>query len=293
MKLEPLSALFALARKAKHRVSYSPWLLRIRTSSRFSRAPDALWGTWRHLGFGQRDVDGLARLVLGRPPRVTASYLPVPRRLFVFWTGTNPLTPNRLAGLQALKSSMPTIEVVMIDRSNLGDWLVEPLHPAYECLSAVHKSDYLRCYFMHHHGGAYSDIKPPTSDWAAVFDELEADEHSFAAGYPLESSLEVAAPLGKSGDVVRREFRRLVGVNAYIFRPHSDFSQEWLRRVNLLLDDRLSQLQAAPGNIWGDNEGYPIEWNEVLGQIFHPLNFAFSRGFRQDSRLRTLNQNYR
>lgn len=293
MKPNRGEAIFAMLRRAKHRILYSRWLLRIRTGPRVTGVTDALWGAWRQLGFGQRDVDGLARLILGRLPGPIGDMQPVPRRIFVFWTGTNQLTPNRLAGLEALRQAMPAVDVIMIDRSNLSDWLVEPLHPAYEYLSAVHKSDYLRCYFMHHHGGAYSDIKPPTSDWTQVFDELEADRSSFAIGYPLETSLEVAAPLGRSGNLVRREFRRLVGVGAFIFRPHSIFSEEWLRRLHLFLDDKLPELRGSPGNIWGDNEGYPIEWSEMLGQIFHPLNFALSSGFRQDSRLRPVIENYR
>ena len=48
-----------------------------------------------------------------------------------------------------------------MNRENLSSWIAEksPLHPAYNYLSSVHKADYLRCYLMHHHGGAYSDIK--------------------------------------------------------------------------------------------------------------------------------------
>ena len=47
--------------------------------------------------------------------------------------------------------------------ANLQDWVVagHPLHPAYNDLSLVHRSDYLRAYLLHHHGGGYCDLKRP------------------------------------------------------------------------------------------------------------------------------------
>lgn len=59
------------------------------------------------------------------------------------------------------------VEVKLITPKNLNNYLLPdfPLHPAYDYLSLVHKSDYLRCYFMHFHGGGYSDIKPNYKNW--------------------------------------------------------------------------------------------------------------------------------
>ena len=61
------------------------------------------------------------------------------------------------------------VDLVLVTPDNLGEWLVDdsPLHPAYEDLSLIHRSDYLRGYLMHHHGGGYIDIKQPLGSWVA------------------------------------------------------------------------------------------------------------------------------
>ena len=79
--------------------------------------------------------------------------------IYCFWTGTNEMNETRLNGLNKLRS-VSGCNVVLITPDNLNDFLIEPLHPAYKYLSLVHRSDYLRAYFMHYHGGGYSDIKP-------------------------------------------------------------------------------------------------------------------------------------
>ena len=55
--------------------------------------------------------------------------------------------------------SNSSCDVVLVTSDNLSSWLVSALHPAYTYLSFTHRADYLRCYFMHHYGGSYSDIK--------------------------------------------------------------------------------------------------------------------------------------
>jgi len=46
------------------------------------------------------------------------------------------------------------VEHAHITRATLHRWILksEPLHPAFEYLSPVHQSDYLRCYLLHFHG---------------------------------------------------------------------------------------------------------------------------------------------
>lgn len=81
-------------------------------------------------------------------------------RVFCFWTGDNDLPPARVEGLDAMRQ-MIGVPVELITPEKLPAWVVEghPLHPMYSQLSYVHRSDYLRAYFMAHHGGGYSDIK--------------------------------------------------------------------------------------------------------------------------------------
>ncbi|WP_310529783.1 hypothetical protein, partial [Nocardioides sp.] len=93
-------------------------------------------------------------------PTRSAPSQSIPRRVFALWTGDNDLTPNRRAALAELRAQEDLV-VVLVSPANLSEWLIRahPPHPAYEHLSLVHRSDYLRCYLLHHHGGAYCDLK--------------------------------------------------------------------------------------------------------------------------------------
>ena len=85
---------------------------------------------------------------------------PVPRKIYTFWTGNNPMSESRQSHFELLKL-VSGVEVVLITPNNLSEYILPeyPLHHAFKYLSLVHKADYLRCYFMHHYGGGYSDIK--------------------------------------------------------------------------------------------------------------------------------------
>jgi hypothetical protein len=72
-------------------------------------------------------------------------------RLFCFWTGDNPMTPNRLKALSTMRNS--GLDVIFLTQKNIDTWVLDadPLHPAYQYLSAIHRADYLRMYFMHNY----------------------------------------------------------------------------------------------------------------------------------------------
>ena len=80
-------------------------------------------------------------------------------RLFCFWTDNNTMSSDRRNALSSLSNT--GLEVIFVNQDNLSNWVLKnaPLHTSYKYLSSVHKADYLRCYFMHHYGGAYSDVK--------------------------------------------------------------------------------------------------------------------------------------
>ena len=82
------------------------------------------------------------------------------RNIYVFWTGDNVMGPNRQRCLENLKTQSG-MNVILVTKDNLSDFVLpeHPIHPAYKYLSLNHHSDYLRCYFMYHYGGVYSDIK--------------------------------------------------------------------------------------------------------------------------------------
>lgn len=74
----------------------------------------------------------------------------VEKRIFVLWLGDEEMNANRKNSIQKLPDG-----AVLITKNTINDYIVKdhPIHPAYEYLSTIHKSDYMRCYLMHHHGG--------------------------------------------------------------------------------------------------------------------------------------------
>ena len=94
--------------------------------------------------------------------------------IFIFWTGNNSLSENRIKSLESLKA-VTGANIILITPNNLYYYIkpYAPLHPAYDYLSLVHKSDYLRSYFMYHYGGGYSDIKRSLGSWKKGFELIK------------------------------------------------------------------------------------------------------------------------
>ena len=70
------------------------------------------------------------------------------------------MSDKRKKCLDSIKQNIG-VKVILITPNNLDKYILKdyPLHKSYKYLSEVHKSDYLRTYFMHHYGGGYTDIK--------------------------------------------------------------------------------------------------------------------------------------
>ena len=152
-----------------------------------------------------------------------------------------------------------------------------PLHLAYDYLSATHKADYLRMYFMHFYGGGYSDIKVPTCNWESSFETLLVNSELWGIGYPEISESGVA------NDTVRDKWQELIGNGCYIMKPNTNFTREWYQSVHKLLDEKLLELRKNPAkhprDCKSDISNYPLEWNEMLGRIFHLLNYKYHTKF--------------
>ena len=178
---------------------------------------------------------------------------------------------------------------------NLSEFLVEghPLHAAYEYLSFTHKLDYLRCYFMHFHGGGYSDIKATSHDWAPVFDAFD-DPSVWLVGYP-ETDYDICANLGgRLGRDVRASWGDLVGAGAYIARPRTALTAQWYAELLRRMDYYSRDLEAYPAaNALGDSPGYPVTWIGINSLIFHPAQLKYLNHVRQDSRLLPTFTHYR
>jgi len=218
---------------------------------------------------------------------------PIPRRIFVTWTGTNPLTPQRERGLASIVEQNPGIDVVLVTPDNLAEWVV-PDHPfpsEYEQLSLVHRSDYLRCYLLHHHGGGYADIKRLRGGFHDSFELLERSPH-WLLGYTEVHRLNTPLVGGALQRDLRRVSRQLLGYGGLIARAHTPLTAEWYRRVRDGLRDYAPQLAAHPGNIRGDNPGYPLDWTEVLAHIVAPLTWKYQDHVIHDLRVRPVLRNY-
>lgn len=196
--------------------------------------------------------------------------------IYCFWTGTNDMSENRKRCLSQLKQTSGC-NVILVDPSNLQNYILpeHPIHPAFEYLSLTHKADYLRTYFMHFHGGGYSDIKETGGSWIDAFKELYSNDEKWICGYR-------EVPHGVAYPPNRDKWRELIGNGAYICKPQTQLTTEWYSEMIALLDTKLERLKQFPathpqeqGDSRPDYNGYPMEWNEMLGRIFHKICYKY------------------
>ncbi|WP_145225638.1 hypothetical protein [Rudaeicoccus suwonensis] len=219
---------------------------------------------------------------------------PIPRQIFCFWTGSNPLTENRRRSLDAIRRMNGDLDVRLITPATMDEFVVpeHPLHPAYEHLSLIHRSDYLRCYAMHVHGGGYADIKAPFHPWTQTF-ELMDRSSAWMAGYRVPVRLMTPNMTDPALELVMRRCSELrLGQCSYICRPDTPLTKEWWRELNLRLDHGLTELAAHPGNARGDNADYPLQLNEILAQIIDPLEVKYRRHLLYSASLFVDHSNY-
>lgn len=203
----------------------------------------------------------------------------VSRRIFCFWFGEDAMSANRRRCLDALVTKNRDLDVVLVTASNLAGFLAPqaPLHPAFEHLSANHKSDYLRGYFMHHHGGGYSDIKEPHQAWSPAFDLICDEPEAWLVGYQEPSSKDCARIESRLGRDLRRHSGRLVGNGAFICRPGTPLTAEWVAEQERRLDYYGSVLRRHPAaDAFGTNAGYPVPWTMLQAQVLQPLQLKYA-----------------
>ncbi len=235
-----------------------------------------------------------ARTFLAAPRREATFPLEDAKKVvYCFWTGDNPLTPNRQEALESMRAVIG-VEVKLITPANLAEYILpdHPLHPAYEYLSLVHRSDYLRTYFMHHHGGGYADIKSHSHSWNGVFEQLN-DSGAWALGYREIGPHGVVKLPGKVGRDIKREWRQLIGLCAFVFRPHTPLTGEWYDELHRRMDHYHEALKRAPGNVMGDNKGYPIRWSGILGDIWFPTALRYHDRLLMNDAVKPSFDNYR
>ena len=192
--------------------------------------------------------------------------------IYCFWTGDNKMSPSRIECLQQLKETTQC-NVILVTKQTLPQYILpdHPLHPSYEYLSETHKADYLRTYFMNFHGGGYSDVKKTTGSWIQSFDNLNKSDY-WICGYKEIDGGVAYTPLSS-------KWEELLGNGAYICKPQTPLTIEWYNAMIQLLDTKLEELKRNPSTSYSDSKesgsGYPIEWNEMLGRIFHKISYQY------------------
>ena len=223
-----------------------------------------------------------------------APVVPVRRVIWGVWSGDNAMTPNRRRGWAGVRALNPSLECVLVTPSTLAD--VErpgfPIHPSYHHLSLAHRSDYLRAYLMHLHGGGYTDIKPATHDWKPFFDRLDSSD-AWAMGY-REGGVAWVGDLPRPlADLPRLYHRLLIGDGAFIMRPHSPITALWFDELHKRMDYYADDLARFPGHDADRHRRYPIRWTGILGDITGGVLLRYHQHLLHEPGLRPQMHDYR
>jgi hypothetical protein len=230
--------------------------------------------------------------------------------IYCFWTGNNPMSSQRKRCLDTMSRS--GCKVVLITPKNLYEYVLtkHPLHPAYEYLSLTHKADYLRCYFMHHYGGGYSDIKETSASWESAFDDMDNNK-VFINGYQEIGPEGVAKANGLLYNELARNYKSLIGLGCFICKPYTPITSEWIDSLHARLDVQYEVLKTNPATYPQDHKNvvldyglhkyqvllikiynklfrknyrrskYPLGWSEILSEIFHPICLKYKDNIKQ------------
>lgn len=281
-----------LAKDAKH----AQLVLRRRLPEVRPAVRDAAYRTWdRVRPYSYRDGSFPDSFVNDTPKDDLASAPALPMRIFVMWTGDNPLTPNRAEALDEIRSLVVGADVILITPDTAHEWVAPhaPLHLSYQLLSLNHRSDYLRAYLLHHHGGAYLDIKRGYGDVVGGMSRLAETPQAWVSGYRELGADYVSDEPGSICPALRRHHGLLLGNGAFAVRPQTPLTSEWLAQVDRRMDGWTTGLGRSPGNTFGTNDGYPVPWAAVQGAVFQPLCLKYSERIQTDERFRPSFEDYR
>lgn len=212
----------------------------------------------------------------------------VPKVVFVLWFGgygtTIPLmSSNRFAVFCELYKAIK-VPIVMITDNNYKELIKSEfqLHKSFEYLSGVHKSDYFRCYLLHHYGGGYHDVKSRVLDWKNEWDIDNWTSNDNIWMYGRREKNEGAIGHPPEDYETQKKFRKLVTMGWIICKKNTPYTTELIDRIHKALDMHYDNLVKYPGinsggyysdkpfNLVPENS-YPIRWLEILGEIYHPL----------------------
>lgn len=205
------------------------------------------------------------------------------RTVFCFWFGDfRSLSPNRIVALFTMYQRIG-VPLCLVTADTLKNWVHPdyPLHRAFQYLSDVHKSDYLRAYFMHVYGGGYSDIKATRTAWNAIFDSFDAGSAE-AIGYRELRPTCVALNGTAQETAVRNAYQELIGMCSYLMRPQSELTAAYLSGIERILTDKQELLRTGPplnaydsaDKLFEKNpSAYPLRWTEIGSEVFHYVSY--------------------
>lgn len=199
--------------------------------------------------------------------------------IYCWWTGSNPMSSQRRECLENLQK-VSECNVICVTADTLANYILKehPLHEGYQYLSETQKGDYLKAYFMNFYGGGYSDIKKQSGPWVKSFNAVYST-NAWMCGYKEEN-------YGVAYKPHRHIWRELVGNGAYICKPNTPLTNEWYSEMLKVLDQHLPALRLHPAQNPQDSKekglGYPIEWNELNGRIFHRISYKYKEHILRD-----------
>ncbi len=207
--------------------------------------------------------------------------------LFILWTDKNKMSKNRKKAINLIINTS-NCNVIIVTPQNLHLFIKKnyPLHKSYQFLSAVHRSDYLRCYLMHHYGGGYSDIKYVKGDWSKNYSKLINNSDIWIIGTMRFGHLSLSDKY--SIELKTNKNKSSISTGFFICKPYTLFTKEWYNTIHKILDEKFDLLQKYPAkiprencNLFSkeilDNSTYPIKWFEILAEIFDPLQIKYKQ----------------
>lgn len=214
----------------------------------------------------------------------------VPFVVWCYWEGA-PMTGNRLLSFSYLTQNIG-VPVCLITPENLSLFIKSehPLPIAYNNLSIVHRSDYIRAYLLHHYGGGWHDIKATKVSYAKAWNIFE-NPSVWIIG-KAESKNGAARTYDNTGRYMPDHYDRLIAVPSWVGRPNTPLSQAILTGIESIIEKKSDLLRLHPSIHprdkkiaskflikrlfqWikfisqGRSTKYPLEWT-LFGNIFHP-----------------------
>ena len=221
----------------------------------------------------------------------------VPKIVYVCWFGgykcntynsMMSITPNRMGAFNSMVYNIQS-PVCLLTFDNFRR-LIKPdfqVHRAFPFLSGVHKSDYARCYMLHHYGGGYHDIKYRDESWAECWekDNWLEDDSIWMYGRREKDAEAIGYPPGMQH--IQSEYEKMITMGWIICKPYTPFTHDLMQQIHDKLDSVYDQLRIYPGlkssGYYADKpfdpvpeESYPLRWLELLGEIFHPLMLKYT-----------------